>query len=229
MEERRGKFRALAFDIDGTLYSNTAMYRATAFFVARHLRLFRAFGKARKLVRGIYPLDDLEAKTVELSARELGWGIDRTRQALRTLIYSGWETRLHRVTPFEGVRDFVLWLRRQGVKTAAMSDFPVENKLRVIGLEGIWDVAFSSEETGYLKPREEPFRRLIRDLQVPAEEILYVGNSYEYDVLGAAAVGLHTAHLSWRVPRGSIADFTFSHYGDLRKWVEPRIVPQELD
>ncbi|TVR74322.1 MAG: HAD family hydrolase [Spirochaetaceae bacterium] len=229
MEKRIYKIRALAFDIDGTLYTNMAMYRATALFALRHVRLFLAFGRARKLVRQEYPLQDLGERTVELTAKELEWDTERTRKALQKVIYREWEQRLRSVQLCDGARELLVWLRRAGIRTAAMSDFPVAGKLSVLGLEGLWNVAFSSEETGYLKPRAEPFNRLIAELKLPAEEILYVGNSYEYDVLGASAVGIPAAHFTWRTPRESKAVFTFSRYSDLQEWLKPRIMPAELD
>ncbi len=228
-QETTRTIRAVAFDIDGTLYSNWAMYRVTLPLVLRHLKLFRAFGKARREVRGEYPLDDLERRTAELTASHLGWSLTETRAAIRAIIYGDWEQRLSKVAPLPGARDTVLWLREQGVRTAALSDFPTEGKLRILGLDGLWDVSFSSEETHYLKPRPEPFNRLVRDLAVPRENVLYVGNSYAYDVRGADEAGLMTAHLTRRPPRESRADFSFHRYEDLRKWLERRINGTEPD
>lgn len=233
MENRIYKIRALAFDIDGTLYTNAAMYRASAFYVLCHLRLFQAFGRARKLVRQEYPLENLQERTVELTARELEWTAERTRKALQKVIYSGWEQRLRSVKLCEGVQELLIWLRRGGIRIAAMSDFPVNGKLPILGLDGYWDVAFSSEETGYLKPRPEPFMRLIKELDLPPNEILYVGNSYEYDVLGAQSAGIPAAHFTCRLgckrPRSSEAVFTFSRYAELQEWLKPKILPAVLD
>jgi putative hydrolase of the HAD superfamily len=54
---------------------------------------------------------------------------------------------------------------------------------------------------------------------VPPEEILYVGNSYKYDIDGAKAQGLAAAHLTKSAPWNSAADFSFSDYRELRKWI----------
>lgn len=229
MDDRIDKISAVAFDIDGTLYSNGRMYCATGFFVLRHLPLFRAFGIARKQVRREYPVANLHERTVELTARKLRWDIDKTREALRTVIYRDWEQRLRNVKLCSGVRDLISDLRRSGIRTAALSDFPVQRKIDLLGLEGMWDLAFTSEDTGHLKPHREPFDHLVRELGLPPERILYVGNSYSYDVEGAAAVGLRTAHFT-RVPRrDGVADFSFFRYEDLGNWLRDRLEPVELD
>jgi len=133
--------RAVAFDIDGTLYPNASMYRATVGLVLRHHRLFRAFGRAREQVRREYPLQDLSARTTELTAGYLGWEIARTEQAIREVIYQQWERRLRRVSLYPGARELVLWLREHGVPVAAMSDFPTDSKLEILGLQGLWDTS----------------------------------------------------------------------------------------
>ena len=228
MKNKIKPIRSVAFDIDGTLYSNASMYRVTTLHVLRHLRLFRAFGHARKQVRREYPVTDLAARTTELTAQELGWDVPRTRERIQTVIYTEWERLLGSVKLYPGVRDFIIRLRSNGIPTAAMSDFPTEGKLKLLGLDGLWDVSFSSEETQYLKPRREPFDRLVRELACPAETILYVGNSYTYDVIGAKEAGMCAAHLTRRPPRDSRADFSFFHYRELENWLEPRLVPREI-
>jgi putative hydrolase of the HAD superfamily len=94
-----------------------------------------------------------------------------------------------------------------GLKTAVMSDFPIGEKLKYFGMEDIWDVKISSEESGYLKPDRRPFLLLSARLGMKPEEIIYVGNSYTYDVLGSKNVGMIAGHLSSSAKDGSIADF----------------------
>nr|MDA3948118.1 HAD family hydrolase [Spirochaeta sp.] len=90
-------------------------------------------------------------------------------------------------------------------------------------IENLWNVAFSSEETGYLKPNPEPFQRLIAEFGRPAERILYVGNSYHYDVVGARSCGMKTAHITRRLHRNSVADLQFREFHELRAWLSTRL------
>ncbi|MFW6368604.1 MAG: HAD family hydrolase, partial [Spirochaetota bacterium] len=66
-------------------------------------------------------------------------------------------------------------------------------------------------------------------------ETLYVGNSYAYDVVGAARAGMKTAWLNDRGRRHTASeqangsdeaitpDFTFGNYSELRDWLMPRL------
>ena len=80
--------------------------------------------------------------------------------------------------------------------------------LEYLGLVGFWDVTMCTEESGYLKPDPEPFLLLAERLGFVPEQILYVGNSYAYDLVGGHAAGLRTAHRVRRPPKGLIADVT---------------------
>lgn len=211
--------RGVAFDIDGTLYPNRRMYRASLGIVLRNLRLFRAFGAARKDVRTRHPISDLRRETAELTAARLNVSPEEAAQRIDEVIYRRWEEVLRRVPLYPGVTDMLTELRRREVPLAAMSDFPVVSKLKLLGIDSYWDVAFSAEEVGYLKPNVEPFEALEQRLGLRAREILYVGNSYHYDVLGAAAAGFHTAHLGGDPRKPGRADVAFDDFSVLQQWV----------
>lgn len=215
--------RGVAFDIDGTLYPNHAMYRASLGIVLRNLRLFRAFGSARRSIRTRHPVTDLRRETGELTAAALGAPVEETMRRIDEVIYRRWETVLERVSLYPGAAELLGTLRERGIRLAAMSDFPVTRKLITLGLEGSFDLSFSSEEVGYLKPNLEPFRELVARMILDPGEILYVGNSYDYDVVGAAAAGMRTAHLTGNPRRPGIADVAVRDFAGLRDWLIPRL------
>ena len=82
----------------------------------------------------------------------------------------------------------------------------------------------SSELIGALKPSPKPFIELAEKLEVPAERILYIGNSHMYDVEGPKKLGIKAG---WFVPwirgvlgaKSKIADITFWHYSQLDKFI----------
>lgn len=214
------RYAAVAFDIDGTLYPNGAMYRASLGLILRNWRLFSAFGRARRAVRSHYPVEDLRKWTEEYTARELGLSREETARRIQQVIYQQWEQNLlARVPLFPEVRELLEELRSRGIRTVAMSDFPVKSKLEGFGLSSLFDVAFSSEDIGYLKPRREPFDHILETLGVSAATVLYVGNSHAYDIVGARQVGMATAHIAKRHHPDSSADFTFTRFSELREWI----------
>ena len=213
------QIRAVAFDIDGTLYPNATMYLKSLPFVLMHLRLMLAFAAVRNEVRHHRPVDDLKRRQAELLAGRLRIGVDEAAERIDREIYGKWERVLDRVRPYPHVRECVERLRGAAYHVGVTSDFPVERKLERLGLDGLFDCRLWTEQSGYLKPYPEPFRELASCLGLEPKEILYVGNSYEYDIVGAKNVGMHAAHLTKRPPADSVADLSFSDYRELCRFV----------
>jgi len=213
------KIKAVGFDIDGTLYPNLSMYIRTSSSFLYHPRLVYHFGKVRKEVRKTEYFGDFRDNQARLLAYSMKISNEKAADLIEHQLYQKWVYSFKGVRPFKTVRPALLSLKREGLKLGALSDFPVEKKLDFLGLSDLMDVAFSSEETGHLKPHSAPFTNMVSKLGVKPEEILYVGNSYKYDILGAKKVGLRTAHLIKKPCRDSQADFSFYSFLDLRDWI----------
>ncbi len=210
--------KGIGFDIDGTLYNNMFMYICTIPSFIKHPRLVYHYSRARSRIREIRPVNNFRRTQAELVAESMGHSEVVVRAMIENKLYEDWENLFRIIRPFPGLKTGLVKLREAGLKLGVLSDFPVQNKLKFLGLED-WDCSFTSESTGYLKPHPEPFLELAKRLKLKPEEILYVGNSYEKDVLGAAAVGMKTAHISARKKPGSRADFTFSQYKELFDYI----------
>jgi putative hydrolase of the HAD superfamily len=229
---------AVAFDLDGTLYPNFRFYRRLLPFLFRHGRLLAAFGRARHEIRREQQVDpsaslpDFYAYQAQLTVNLLkkkDVTVDIMRETIEKLIYRGWETYFTAIKMFPGVKEFLPELRASGFKLGMLSDFPPQVKLENMGIGGIWDVVLCSEATGAIKPAAKPFNELAKALGFPPEQILYVGNSYRYDVVGAMQVGMKTARIVSRFCRQRSssgvsagkprADFYFHDYRQLRDFV----------
>ncbi len=213
------KIDAVAFDVDGTLYSHSLMNRLSVPLLLRHPRLLLHFGRVRRSIRRLDHIDSFRAAQARLLAARLRIEEARAGALIDRVIYGEWMCLLRRIHPFPHVRATLLRLRGLGLKLGLLSDFPVERKLEFLGLQGLWDTSFCSEDTGYLKPHPSPFQRLARDLGVEPRRILYVGDSVSYDVQGAAAAGMHTALVGRRHPA---ADLCFRSYEGFVDMVQKR-------
>ncbi|MBU8913363.1 MAG: HAD family hydrolase [Spirochaetales bacterium] len=211
---------AVAFDIDGTLYPNRSMYLRSIPFALTHLRLVRAYSRIRKHVRKRRPVTDLQSLERRLLAHEMGIGEAEAAHMIDVAIHERWEAVLNGVRPYPHVRTAIERMKAGGLQMGVSSDFPVDRKLKRLGLDGLFECSLWSEESGYLKPHPEPFRALAECIGLEPSSILYVGNSYEYDVIGAKAVGMRAAHLRRRPVRNSVADVTFRDFRRLAEWVE---------
>jgi putative hydrolase of the HAD superfamily len=220
------KLGAVAFDLDGTLYPNYRLNFRLIPFALREFPLLLAFGRARNRLRGKgcrreAPLagEDYYDAQARLTAEYLGCKDPAgMREKLDRLIYRGWVPHFRRIRLYPHVRETLDRLRRGGLKLALLSDFPPEEKLAALGLEGIWDLVLCSEAIGALKPDPLSFDCLVRGLGMEASRILYVGNSLAYDVRGAVNAGLRAAYISpWG--RLSGADVVFFDYRTLAQYV----------
>lgn len=215
--------KAVVFDIDGTLYPNYQMYLCSIPAALGHPRLVYHFGKVRAEIRKQDYQGSFRDFQAELLGRHLKVSKEKAGQAVEDHLYQSWAKSFKKVKTFPYVKTMLDCFKQKGIKMGVLSDFPVFPKIGYLGLDGYWDSAFTSEDTGYLKPHKAPFERLIHELQVEPDEILYVGNSYRYDVLGARAVGMKTAHITKKAVKNSVADFSFFDYRDLQRYVEERL------
>ena len=67
-----------------------------------------------------------------------------------------------------------------------------EKKLALTGIRDRFDVVCTSETLGVAKPDPRAFAALCSRLRVPAGGVLFVGDDYRMDILGASAAGLAT-------------------------------------
>jgi len=226
------RFSAVAFDLDGTLYPNYRFYIRLIPFLLKEQRYLRAFGKVRDRIRK----EDSEGKSensytfyqrqamymAEILKKDPVFLAEQTEKN----IYRGWEPLFNNLKLFPHVKETLISLKDKGIKLGLLSDFPPETKIENLELSGYWDTVLCSEVIGNLKPDPLPFNELCRAMGFPPEKILYVGNSFYYDVLGAKKAGMKTA---WIIPKIKYklegtkvkrkADFVFYDYRQLYAFV----------
>ncbi|MCH8288316.1 MAG: HAD-IA family hydrolase [Candidatus Marinimicrobia bacterium] len=97
--------------------------------------------------------------------------------------------------PYPQVISTLFKLAKRGLKLGVVSDAPSREawlRLCYLNLHNVFDEVVTLTDTGKLKPDPEPFREILRRLDVTAEEALMIGDWPERDVAGASAVGMKT-------------------------------------
>jgi putative hydrolase of the HAD superfamily len=221
----RKEIEGVAFDLDGTLYPNYRLNIKLIPFAFKEMPLLAAFGRARMIIReeqknGDIQHTDFYNHQAEITAQMLKAPVEVIKEKIDALIYKGWEPLFKTVEPYRYVFETLTALHNSGYKLGLLSDFPPEKKLEYLGLSGFWDVINCSEYSGALKPHPLSFTKLIDQMNLPPEKILYVGNSLSYDVVGAAKAGMKTAWISFIPPQILIKsepkpDFSFYSYRQL--------------
>jgi putative hydrolase of the HAD superfamily len=192
--------RAVFFDVDFTLIYPGPRFQASGYqdFCVRHGIAVdpAAFERAvSNAASGLDPRDDLydpqlyvdyttriiegmggSGPAVEIAARE---------------IYAEWAA-CHHFTMYEDVPDVLREIHEAGLKIGLIS-----NSHRCLAsfqthfeLEGLFDVAVSSIEHGYMKPHRSIFEAALRAVRVEAADAFMVGDSLTQDVHGARRLGM---------------------------------------
>jgi len=102
----------------------------------------------------------------------------------------------------DGVLELLDELRARGLRLGLVSNsfdpgWLVRGDLEAWGLAERLDTVVLSSEVGKRKPHPAPFERALRELGVDPGRALFVGDSRNHDVKGAAEAGMATVQALW--------------------------------
>lgn len=216
--------KAIAFDIDGTLYKTFYFSIRCIPFALKNARFMVNFGIVRKELRKVDVnttlKNDFFYLQAELLSKRLGWELDYTKNFIDEKIYHGWKKLFKNVKPYKNAVEVIRAFKNEGFKIGILSDFPPYQKNDIWGIKKLCDVIIGSEYCGVLKPNKKPFLQLASQLNLKPSEIMYVGNSYRYDILGAKNAGMKTAMICNPIKKLFVskkADIVFSNYTEFYK------------
>ena len=200
--------RAVFFDLGGTLFSY-AEVRPYFDRMLQQLARRHAINAPMEEIRRIYHTT-IARKMAEFLPRPfylhrdlfgeahddllIALGAD-PNQSVEPGLYEGQsEVGLAAVQPREGVGETLAALRRRGLHLGVVSNIdddqfrPLWDRL---GLGPYFDAVTTSEEARSCKPHPGIYRHALRKAgDVAAEEVVFVGDAPEYDVVGAKALGM---------------------------------------
>lgn len=218
------QIKAVAFDIDGTMYPDLNLYIKIAPYFFKNLNFFIQYNKVRKILHRTAPLPDFFEYQGRLLGEYMQLPTSEARRLIDEKVYHGLCCYFDVVKPYPHVQETFRKFKEAGLKVAILSDFPPHQKGNIFGCAEYCDVIMGSEECGALKPSSYTFGTLAQRLGLKPEEILYVGNSIPSDVQGAKGAGMKTAYIfsGWRRligKKAKDADFSFRNYRQLQKIV----------
>jgi Predicted hydrolase (HAD superfamily) len=222
--QHKTSIRAVVFDVDGTLYPAHSLYMRCIDIFFAHPRVVTEFAVVRKKLRSLQMEhdytpqngEDLHSLQASLMARGLGIDQARARELMEQIFYLELPKRFASIRPYPEVRTAIEKIRDSGMRVAALSDLPPQEKIAALGLSDILESSFCAEDAGVLKPHPRAFGGVAEALDTDFPEILYVGNNTAYDIDGPKRVGMRAAR---RGRRFSGADFSFSQWRQLADWV----------
>lgn len=198
MEHRHA---AWLVDLDGTLYQAKWVKLAMALELAvsgwgsvATLRRFRHEHEALREDQkgGDRAFESPFAEQVERTARALGKSTDQVEQTVTQWMIerpAKWLRRFRRDALVAEIEHF----RTSGGKTALVSDYPAQTKLRALELEPVFDVVVANGEPGgprQLKPAPGGYLDAAQRLEVAPEKCLVIGDRDDADGEAARAAGM---------------------------------------
>ena len=139
-----------------------------------------------------------------------------------------WRTFLSNATLFDGVKELLDDIRLLGIPTAIVTDLTAQIQFRKVvyfGLDRYFDYIVTSEEAGFDKPHDAPFKIALDKMRPKGDCIWMIGDNPVNDIRGARekinAVTLQKIHEG--TPLGThenAPDAAFHEFGELRKLIE---------
>lgn len=192
-------YQALLFDLDDTLYDLRSYWRDR---LRRSLDLviphFPQFDR-EELVRTALSQRVYMAHWPQF-LRSLGVADEELIAHTHRVFCEGWFDEMHLYPETPAVLKELGKRYRLGLITNGPSDIQ-RRKIERFELSNYFEILVVSEEVGVEKPDPSIFLTTLERLGVPPTQALYVGDSPEFDLRGAAAAGMDAI---WMNPRRAV-------------------------
>ncbi len=217
------KIQAVIFDVDGTLYNQRQlrllMLRDLLVYylmrpdqwkdllILHHFRLLR-----EEMTNGCQNSENLWKNQFRLTAEKTRVPLKRVEDCIEKWIMSHplkYIKHLH----YSGVLDFYKNLQEASIKMAAFSDYPVVDKLRVLGMSEMIVVCTTDQEVNSMKPDTKGLMLVVKKLNVPIDACLLIGDREERD--GECARRINMPYLI-KTKRSNVLN-SFKCYEELNK------------
>lgn len=212
-----GPYRAVLFDVDGTLIDTAELIADSLEYACRH-------HLGRTHPRETYYA--LIGKPAIVQMEILGG--DRAPEMMDTAV-AYYEMHHEKERPFPGALDTLAKLREVGIRLALVTSKTRQElnpTLERVQLQSYATIIVTSDLTTRPKPYPDPVYLALQTLQIGAGEVLFVGDS-PYDIQSGRAAGVWTGAASWGPhPRAVLAaespTFVFDGFQDvLRACIRP--------
>jgi HAD superfamily hydrolase (TIGR01509 family) len=183
-------YRALLFDLDGTLAETDSLHLPTWVDVLRPhgIEVDEAFYKEN--ISGRSNGEIVKELLPNLSTEE-GRNIADAKEA-------SFRERAGELEPLPGLLDFIQEARKRGLKTALVTNAPEENVeaiLLALELGEFFDEVVLSDEVGSVKPDPAPYRAALDRLGVSADEAIAFEDSTS-GISSAVGAGISTVGIA---------------------------------
>ena len=137
-----------------------------------------------------------------------------------------WEEFFNSMLRFDGLVEFIQFVKAMGCKIAILSDMTLEiqiQKLNRLGLTSAFDFVLTSEEIGVEKPDPVTFELVLHHFSTTPEKAWMIGDNHERDIIGAQTLGFAATFTKIEKDELIDAEDSFSNYFELRDLIHARM------
>jgi len=127
----------------------------------------------------------------------------------------------------EGIKDILIFCKSHNIKVVVLSNSAfsknaILSQLEPLNISYLIDEFLISSESLFRKPHQLFFELGIKTLGCTKENILYIGNDYNYDIIGASKAGLNVGWFNELHQNNyqNLNCFDFDNYSSLLKYLE---------
>lgn len=204
--------KALFFDLDDTLHDSQYPFEKTVeeLFpeIASEINMNDLSIKFREAsdwlwkdyVAGNLSLVDLRTKRIMVALKRMDITIDSEEARL---FQNQYEYNQSQLKMFPEVPNLLGMLKKKGITVGMITNGPVEHqhsKISSLGLKSHIpiDLIFVSDGVGVAKPNPDIFHHVRKHVNLAPHELLYIGDSWENDVVGSSKAGWHSLWFNHR-------------------------------
>lgn len=213
-------YKACIFDLDGTLTDtlDSMTYSVNETLKELHLetitreqcRRFVGDGARCLIERALMAAGDEDLRLIE--------------EALQIYLRIFGENCTYKVRPYDGITELLDKLKKRGIKLAVVSNKPHRQSVHVVQEifgDGIFERVQGQCEEIRRKPSPDGVRLVLEQMNVRAEEAIYIGDS-DVDMKTGKAAGTFTVGVNWgfreeALLREAGADQIIGHADELLK------------
>jgi putative hydrolase of the HAD superfamily len=194
--------KAILFDIDNTLM-DFAMRKSksidASIFAMQESGLDLEFNTAKKEIYEIYDKVGIENQNIFQIYLE-SKNIYNNYKLLARAIYAYRKVKDLETKTYPKVKKIFIEFIKKGITLGIISDAPrLQAHLRLVelGLEDFFEFVLTPEDLGNNKTTTIPFEKAKEILGLEANEILFVGDRPDRDILNAKKIGMKTAFAAY--------------------------------
>lgn len=183
--------KAVAFDLDNTLYPQNSYY----------YQIFSEYSKGQVILSA----DQLYAAYLSLEKTSDIFGdvlrrLNAYSEADQNRLFEIYNNLSICVEAYPEVEDVFNYLKTRNIVTGIITNGVLkvqENKFKALNLQVKPDILIFARTWGkeFEKPNKKPFEEFLYLTGLKSNEVLFVGDTVETDIIGASAIGMKTALL----------------------------------